>query len=262
MRSRGEALRLVLEVLCGRGGEVLVPSPHRPFSHLGPDVRPRQYGLAFDERWRLDRRSIQRALSPHTCAVVAGNPADPTGAELSRDELGFLERVCEGRGRALVGDESFLDSSLEPGPSVASATRCRAVHISGLSGVCGLPRLEGEWMAVAGPEALAGPLASRLASLAGAEGAGSRAGVLLLPSLLGRRESFLSRLRARLTRNRSAVASASVREAPWTMQWGGGWWAVLQINPTRTRTSFASRCSRREWRWSRATSAAFHTKAT
>lgn len=86
-------------------------------------------------------------------------------------------------------------------------------------------------MAVAGPEALAGPLASRLASLAGAEAAGSRAGVLLLPSLLGRRESFLSRLRARLTRNRSAVASASVREAPWTMQWGGGWWAVLQINP-------------------------------
>ncbi len=22
-----------------------------------------------------------------------------------------------------------------------------------------------------------------------------------------------------------------MREAPWTMQWGGGWWAVLQVNP-------------------------------
>jgi aspartate/methionine/tyrosine aminotransferase len=233
VRSRGEALRIVLELLCDRGGEALVPVPHRPYFEAGSPVRLRPYGLVFEERWRLDRRSIRRAVAPHTRAIIAGNPADPTGAGVSPDDLGFLELLCESRGLALIGDESFLDSSLEPSPSVASAVRCRAVHVGGLDGVCGLLRLEGEWLAVAGPEALAAPLASRLAAHAGIEGASTRPGVLLIPSLLGRREAFLSRLRARLARNRSALASASVREAPWTIQWGGGWWAVLEINPDK-----------------------------
>jgi DNA-binding transcriptional MocR family regulator len=55
-----------------------------------------------------------------------------------------------------------------------------------------------------------------------------------VPALLARREQYLSALRRRLARNRGAIAAASLREAPWTLQWGrGGCWAVLQINPGR-----------------------------
>ncbi len=230
VRSRTEALRLVLSLVCGRGAELLVPLPNRPFVEASSPVQLRHYGLVFEERWRIDRRSIQRAVSPQARAIVVGNPADPTGAELSREELGFLEHLCETKGLALVGDETFLDSSLKPSPTVAAVTRCLAVHVGGLSGVCGLPQLEGEWLAVAGPETLAMPLVSRLASLMGVEASGSRTGVLFVPPLLGRREAFLSRLRARLTRNRSVLASASLREAPWTMRWGGGSWTMLQTN--------------------------------
>ncbi len=50
------------------------------------------------------------------------------------------------------------------------------------------------------------------------------------PRLLGRRERFLGRLRARLTQNRATLATAALREAPWSLlQGGGGWSAVLQI---------------------------------
>jgi len=119
-------------------------------------------------------------------------------------------------------------------PSTAAAGRCLTVHVSSLGGVCGLPQLDAAWAAVGGPEARASPLRSRLAVTAGAMSPEATAGVLLAPALLGRRESFLSRLRTRLTRNRSALASASLREAPWTMQWGGGWWAVLQVNPDQS----------------------------
>jgi DNA-binding transcriptional MocR family regulator len=84
---------------------------------------------------------------------------------------------------------------------------------------------------VGGPATLAAPLVSRLA--ARAEAAGPGPGTPLVPPLLGRREAFLSRLRTRLARNRSALATASLREAPWTLQWGGGIWAVLQVNPER-----------------------------
>jgi aspartate/methionine/tyrosine aminotransferase len=227
VRSSPEALRLAIDVLCEGGGEALVPVPQRPLAGAGSPADLRGYALVFGERWSIDRRSLRRAVSSRTRAVLVGNPADPTGAELSREDLAFLERLCEARGLALLGDEAWLDASREPSVTVASALRCLAVHASGLGGICGLPELEAAWLAVTGPEVSAHSLASRLASLAPPA---SARGVLLAPPLLGRREAFLSRLRARLARNRSALATASLREAPWTMQWGGGIWAVLQLN--------------------------------
>ena len=188
VRSRREALRLVLDTVCGRGGEVLVPVPHRPLLESGSSVRLRRYPLVFEERWRIDRRSIQRAIAPTTRAIVVGNPADPTG----RPALARGARIPGAPVRrpqlALVADESFLDSSLEPGPSVAAAGRRLTVHVSGLGGICGLPQLDAAWVAVGGPEALAAPLASRLATLAGAADSGARRACCSLPPLLGRRE--------------------------------------------------------------------------
>lgn len=60
----------------------------------------------------------------------------------------------------------------------------------------------------------------------------SNAVQLAIPALLAHREPFLTSLRARLATNRAALATASLGEAAWTLQWGGGGcWAVLQINP-------------------------------
>lgn len=225
-RSAGEALRSTLAALCGEDGEALVPAPDRAAADLGPTLRTRPYPLIFEDRWRLDRRALGRAIGARTRAVLVGNPATPTGAALSPEDLRFVSERCAERGLALVADESRLDSTLEAGRSVATAAGCLAVHVSGLSGVCGLAALEVEWIAVAGPSPAAGALAAQLAAGRACPGAG----VGSVAPLLARREEFLSRLRQRLGRNRSALASASLREAPWTLQWGGGWWAVLQVN--------------------------------
>jgi aspartate/methionine/tyrosine aminotransferase len=232
--SRAEARRMALDAACERDGEALVPSPARPyFDPAGPAARPtRSYALEFDGAWHLDRRSVKKAVSPSTRAIVVGNPADPTGALLSRDELSLLEELCRDRELALVADESELDTALEPGASALRAARCLTVHVSGAAGVCGLPGLGCEWIAVAGPDRLVRPALERL-DAARAELPASSA-LLALPSLLARRERFLEALRARLARNRGAIAAAALREAPWTLQWGGGgWWAVLQINPVQ-----------------------------
>jgi len=233
-RTRGEALLALEKLLCQGGDEVLVPTPHRPGLETLPTVELRPYALAFEGRWRLDRRSIDRVLSQRTRAIFVGNPADPTGAELSREELTFLERLCKSREIALIGDESYLDSTLDRSTSVARVSGCLAFHLSGLSGICGLPALEGEWIAVVGPATQSAQAASRLATLLEVEVAGSRPGVRLAPPLLGRRGAYLSRLRSRITRNRSTLAAASLREAPWTLQWGGGIRAVLQVNPVQS----------------------------
>jgi aspartate/methionine/tyrosine aminotransferase len=227
VRSKRAALSQVLGAICGADGEALVPAQRRA-ADPGFTVRTRAYALAFDGRWRLDRRSLRRALGASTRAVVVGNPAVPTGAALSGDELEFLADLCAERRLTLVADEGCLDTTLEASVSVAAIAGGVAVHLSGLSGVCGLPALEAEWIAVTGPAPAAGALVAQLSSAAPPPGAG----VARMPALLARREEFLARLRARLGRNRSTLASASLREAPWTLQWGGGWWAVLQVNST------------------------------
>jgi aspartate/methionine/tyrosine aminotransferase len=230
--SRNEAYLLLLKLLCGPDDEVLVASPSYPFLDrlaASESVRVGRYGLIYDGEWRLDRKSLRKAIGRRTCALVVGNPSDPTGATLSRGDLAFLEDLCSTRGIALVGDEAFADTALAPCATVAEVRQCLAVHVSGLSGVCGLPRFA-EWLAVAGPDGLVGPALSRLELLADVQVSLSDRLQLALPALLARREPFLKAQRARLAENRTSLATAALREAPWSLQWGrGGCWAVLQI---------------------------------
>lgn len=231
--SRTEAYRLLLKLLCGPGDEVLVASPSHPFlDRLAAceSVRVARYALVYDGEWRLDQKSLKKAVRRRTRAIVAGNPSDPTGAILSRNDVAFLEGLCSARGLALIGDEAFADTALTPCASVAEVKQCLAFHLSGLSGVCGLPQLGAEWLAASGPDELVAPAISRLELLAEAQPSVSGSVQLGLPALLARRERFLGGLRARLAENRSSLAAAALREAPWSLQWGrGGCWAVLQI---------------------------------
>jgi alanine-synthesizing transaminase len=230
--SAHASYEILLRLLCGPGDAVLVPSPCRPL--LDPlaarlSVETPRYPLRYRGEWRLDRKALARAVTPRTRAVVVASPANPTGALISRDEMAFLEELCEAKGLALVGDEAWADTALEPAPSVAAASRCLAFHLSGLSTVCGAPRLA-SWIAVAGPAPLVAPALARLESLA-AEGPGiAPAAARAVPALLARRESFLDLLRRRLSSSRAMLATAALREAPWALLWGaGGWFAVLQI---------------------------------
>jgi hypothetical protein len=110
--------------------------------------------------------------------------------------------------------------------------------VSGLTGVCGLSQLGGEWIAVAGPEPLVARALARLGSHPESNAPPPAPVLPAVPALLARREPFIEALRARLARNRAAIATASLREAPWTLQWGGGGpWAVLQINPVQDVTA-------------------------
>ena len=228
--SRSAALRLALAAVAGRDDTVLVPTPSRnglPRTEDSP--RPRTYQLEFEEEWHLEHKSVRRAMGPRTRAILLGNPAEPTGAMLAETELAALDDLCAARGTALIGDEAFIDTGIGTSFSVARAERALAIHVSGLTGVCGLPGTA--WVAVAGAPALAVAGAERIEVLAPAV---PSAALRSMTALLARRETHLATLRARIAKNRGFIAHAALREAPWSLLWGaGGPWAVLQINPTR-----------------------------
>jgi alanine-synthesizing transaminase len=230
--SRGGSYAAILDLLCRGDDEVLIPSPSRPFLDglaARRSVRLRRYPLVYDGGWRIDRKALKRMITPRTRAIVIGNPADPTGAVLMADELGFLEEVCGTGAVALVGDEAFVDTAVGSCPSVCEARECLAFHVSGLSGVCGLAQLHAEWLALGGPDAVVAPVVARLEQLP-ERAASSAAQVASIAPLLARRERYLAALRVRLTENRSYLAAAALREAPWSLHWGaGGCWAVIQI---------------------------------
>jgi hypothetical protein len=229
--SSQAAVALLVEARCAEGEEVLVPSPARPLElPVGSGARTVPYVLQYDGAWRLDQRSIARGASEQTRAVVVASPAEPTGALLGPGDLAFLEELCAARGLALVGDETFADEALGPAPSVAARRGCLAFHVASAAGACGLPGAGAAWIAAAGPEPLVAPAMAQLPVLARARCPIDPVARRALPALLGRRERFLGQLRARLATNRATLATAALREAPWSLLAGaGGWSAVLQI---------------------------------
>lgn len=237
--SRRELFARLLDHLCRPGDEVLVPSPGEPL--LAPlaearGVALRRYALAYRGAWSLDRRSLARAVTPRTRAVVVGSPSEPTGTIPTRDDLAFVDALCGDRGIALVGDEAHLDTALVPATGVLEARQAVAFHVSGLGGVCGLPGVQAEWLAVGGADALAGAAASALEQEAGA--AGPAPGLALVPALLARREPFQEARRARLVANRTALATAALGERAWSARWGqGGCWAVLEVGAAQGEES-------------------------
>lgn len=234
--STSEAYRLVLELLCDPGDELLAPAPSYPLLELLAQlegVRLARYPLRHDGEWHLDRAALTAGLTERTRAVLVISPGNPTGATLSRDDLQFLERLCGEAGVALVGDEVFADTSLAPGPSVASASRALAFHLSGASKVCGVPQLKAAWLAVAGPEPLVAGALERLDVLADTALSISGPAQLVLPSLLSRREEFLGPLRARLATNRATLSRVAGGGAAFSVVAGGGGWSgVLKVGQT------------------------------
>lgn len=230
--SRALAHASALQLTCGAGDDIVISSPSTRLVEGVPaagSLHVSRCALQFDGAWRLERRSLEHAMTRRTRAVVLGNPSEPTGAVLTRDDLAFIEERCARHASVIVVDESFADTTLARRTTVLEAERCLGVQVSGLSGVCGLPGLGAEWYAVAGPEELAGPALSQVGSLR-TERSPCTSVLLAVPALLARRGAFLSSLRKRLAENRATLAARAVGESPWSLLWGGGGWSgVLEI---------------------------------
>lgn len=232
--STSEAYALLLQLLCDPGDEVLVPAPSYPLLDLLADlqaVRLVRYPLRYDGAWHVDLPALEAAVTPRTRAVVVVSPSNPTGAVLSAGELDAIDRLCDSRDLALIGDEVFADTALGPVAGVLEARRALAFHLSGLSKTCGLPQVKAGWIAATGPGGRLGPALERLEVVSDAYLSVSGPAQLALPRLLADRERFLRPLRARLAANRGALATLAGAPLD-ALASAGGWSAVLRVGQT------------------------------
>lgn len=108
-------------------GEVLIPDPGYFYSQpvILSGAAPVRYRLSRD--YSLDLENIRLRTTRRTRAIIVNTPSNPTGRMLRRGELESLLEFCEGKGIAVISDESYEDlvygekhvsiGALEPKPA-------------------------------------------------------------------------------------------------------------------------------------------------
>lgn len=117
---------------------------------FGATVRPFHLKASRD-RWQIDWDEFQQTLTPKTKLIAICNPNNPTGAQLSLDEIQRICELAEPTGAWILADEVYrgAERNGQITPSFWGQTN-RVLAIAGLSKAYGLPGLRIGW--IVGPE--------------------------------------------------------------------------------------------------------------
>ncbi len=196
-------------------------------------VRVRQYSLWYHGSWSIDRRSVERALTRRTRAIVLVNPNNPTGSYVKRDELAGLTAFCAERDIALISDEVFADYSLSEDDdrvtTLAGVEECLTFSMSGLSKVAGLPQMKLGWIVVNGPAALRAKACENLEWVADTYLSVSTPVQCAAARLLAAGETVQQQIRERSVANLAFARAALAGSAANILNVEGGWYITLQV---------------------------------
>lgn len=235
-----EGYAQLFRVLGDPGDIVHLPTPGYPlFEHLAEleGLRTARYRLLAprpgEASWPLDLDGLAASLAPHSRALVAIHPHNPTGSFVAPSDLASLRSVCHERAVALLSDEVFADSCAGSGSTTALAGAEQGplcCVLSGASKVLGVPQLKVAWIAVGGPPALRDEALARLEFAADAFLSVSPLLARALPALFARRGEIRAALNARVAANRAALAAACASvPGVEVLPAEAGWAAILAL---------------------------------
>jgi len=133
-----EAVDLAYRAMLEPGDEVLVPMPayvsYAPLVDLAGGKAV--YVETMQDGFKLTPRSLERAITPRTKAIILNYPANPTGISYTRRELEALKKVFLKRDIFVLSDEIYGDLTYDYKhtvyPSLAGA-RDRTLYLNGFS---------------------------------------------------------------------------------------------------------------------------------
>ena len=261
--STSEAYSFLFRLLCDPGDEVLIARPSYPLFELLAqldDVVLCEYPLFYDPGtvgsgtggWSLDFESLRAAITARTRAVVVVHPNNPTGNFVAAAERAALQALCAERGLALIVDEVFLDYALcgvgLESPAVSFAAEpgaCLCFVLSGISKICALPQMKLSWIAVCGPDVLAGEAMRRLEIVADTFLSVNAPTQFALPQWLAGRGPTQARIRARMRENLAALDRRLADSMADRLSLEGGWTVVLRVPNAVAGEAFALAALRR-----------------
>jgi hypothetical protein len=246
-----DAYGLLFKLLADPGDDVLVPAPSYPLFELltrFEGLTARTYRLDPDDDWRLDRSSIESALTASTRALLVVSPNNPTGSMLGADDRDWLVDLCGARRIAIIADEVFADYPVSPratAVTLAGEARALTFTLGGLSKSVGLPQFKLAWMLAGGPSALVDEALERLELLCDTYLSVSTPVQLAAPALLAGGRPVREAIRARLARNLGALESSASRHPAVTVRRPeGGWSVVVRVPAVESEEALAVRLVR------------------
>jgi aspartate/methionine/tyrosine aminotransferase len=115
-------------------------------------------GLSAANGWSFPWEQLEAIWRPNTRLLVINYPHNPTGADLSAQELSRLAQFCQERGAWLFSDEVYRGpnwgSTGEDRPGNAASFSPKAISLGVLSKCYGLAGLRMGWLVVRDPEML------------------------------------------------------------------------------------------------------------
>lgn len=134
-----EALNAALLAIVNPGDEVIIFEPF--YENYHPNVAiaggvPRYVKLHGPD-WKFDENELERAFNRRTKAILINTPHNPTGRVFTRQELGFIARLCQKWDVVAVTDEIYEYMVYDGRKHVSMASLPgmfeRTITISGLS---------------------------------------------------------------------------------------------------------------------------------
>jgi alanine-synthesizing transaminase len=244
--STSEAYSYAFRLLCNPHDEILVPKPSYPlFDFLGDlqDVSLIPYSLEYAHGWFIDFRSLARAVTPRTRAVLLVHPNNPTGSYVHSEEVQRLNDLCREHNLALIVDEVFLDYSIasRPHKTFAANQECLTFTLSGLSKIAALPQMKVAWISTTGPKELTRTALDRLEVIADTYLSLNSLTQWAFPQLLEQRRSLQPQLLDRLRKNWGCLKSLVVgKNSCELLDTEGGWYAVLRVSGDRSDEDLAT----------------------
>lgn len=154
LTSPEEGIYLTMRTLLEPGDEVIVLTPaydslRNLAEHVSGNVQlwPLKQ---LDAGWDLDLAGLERLVHARTKLIVVNFPHNPTGFLPTDDQLSAVIDIARKYDTWLFCDEMYRGLELEGRPTLPSAAELyeKAIVLSGLSKVYGLPGLRSGWLII------------------------------------------------------------------------------------------------------------------
>ena len=171
-------------------------------------------GLRIEDDYRLDVERVASMLRPDTRLISVTTPHNPTGVDLSLDDLHTLIELAERDDCWLLVDGTYREIARPAPLSVAASLSPRAISVSSMSKTYGLPGLRLGWIVNRDPELSETLLAAKEQIVS----CGSTLDETASAQVLARRREHLPRLRAEIDRRVEIVSEWMAHQSHW-LEW-------------------------------------------
>ena len=152
-----EAIFVAMHALLAPGDHVVATAPAYQSLHelprsIGCEVTP--WPLRLGERgWEIDLDALESAITERTRMLVINFPHNPTGHQITRDELDRIVEIARRHSLWLLSDEMYRLLEIDEADRLPAACEAyeRGISLSGLSKAYGLPGLRIGWLAAREP---------------------------------------------------------------------------------------------------------------